>query len=102
MSEAEFEKTSVKIGVSTREEELLAEGEVLKFDGFLKVYMESTDEDDDSAGETKGILTPLNRGQRLELQKMDATERFSRSRSEEGRVGKECVSRGRSRGLRYH
>ncbi|HEY9561220.1 MAG TPA: type I DNA topoisomerase [Anseongella sp.] len=79
MSEAEFEKTSVKIGVSTREEELLAEGEVLKFDGFLKVYMESTDEDDDSAGETKGILPPLNRGQRLELQKMDATERFSRS-----------------------
>src|SRR5690606_36914581 len=48
MSEAEFEKTSVKIGISTRQEELLAEGEVLKFDGFLKVYIESTDEDDDN------------------------------------------------------
>lgn len=79
MSEAEFEKTSVKIGISTREDELLAEGEVLKFDGFLKVYMESTDDEDENASEVKGMLPPLSRGQSLELELMQATERFSRS-----------------------
>lgn len=79
MSEAEFEKTTVKIGVSTREEELIAEGEVLKFDGFLKVYIESTDEEDDNASaEVKGMLPPLNKGQTLQLEQMQATERFSR------------------------
>ncbi|QEC53302.1 DNA topoisomerase I [Anseongella ginsenosidimutans] len=79
MSEAQFEKTSVKIGISTREEELQAEGEVLKFDGFLKVYMESTDEEDENTSEVKGMLPPLNQGQSLELEQMQATERFSRS-----------------------
>jgi DNA topoisomerase-1 len=41
MSEAQFEKTTAKIGISTRKEELVANGEVMKFDGFLKVYLES-------------------------------------------------------------
>ncbi len=47
MSEALFEKTTAKISISTRKEELVANGEVMKFDGFLKVYLESVDEDDD-------------------------------------------------------
>ncbi|MFD1770016.1 type I DNA topoisomerase [Sphingobacterium suaedae] len=81
MSEAEFEKTTAKIGVSTRKEELVATGEVMKFDGFLKVYMESTDDDSDLVADQDGdnaLLPPLDKGQLLELKAMTATERFSR------------------------
>lgn len=46
MSEALFEKTTAQITASTRKEHLVAEGEVLKFDGFLKVYLESTDDEE--------------------------------------------------------
>jgi len=81
MSEAEFEKTTAKIDVSTRKEDFVATGEVLKFDGFLKVYMESTDDDqdglDDGDSENK-LLPPLTTGQDLQLKTMNATERFSR------------------------
>lgn len=79
MSEALFEKTTAKIGISTRKEELIANGEVMKFDGFLKVYLESSDDDDEPQnGEDNAILPPLNKGQKIELQEMSATERFSR------------------------
>ena len=79
MSEALFEKTVAKIGISTRKEELIANGEVMKFDGFLKVYLESVDEEEDTQnGEDNAILPPLAKGQRLDLQEMTATERFSR------------------------
>jgi DNA topoisomerase-1 len=79
MSEAQFEKTTAKIGISTRKEELVANGEVMKFDGFLKVYLESSDEDEDTLQDGENaILPPLTRGQLLELQEMLATERFSR------------------------
>jgi DNA topoisomerase-1 len=79
MSEALFEKTTAKIGISTRKEELVANGEVMKFDGFLKVYLESSDEEDEPQnGEENAILPPLSKGQRLDLQDMTATERFSR------------------------
>ena len=47
MSDAEFEKTTAKINISTNKEEFTATGEVLKFDGFLKVYIESSDDEDD-------------------------------------------------------
>ncbi len=90
MADAVVEKTIVRIGIYPGEERrnglaagqpldtyLKAEGEVLKFDGFLKVYLESTD-DDDEEKEAKGILPPLNEGQELELLHMDATERFTR------------------------
>lgn len=77
MSEAIFEKTNVNISISTRKEELLAEGEVLKFDGFLKVYLESTDDEDDDA-EDSNLLPPLTKGQELTLKELAATERFSR------------------------
>ncbi len=55
---------------------LVAEGEVLKFDGFLKVYLESTD--DEEQEDEKGVLPPLRVGQVLPLNHMDATERFTR------------------------
>ena len=79
MSEALFEKTVAKIGISTRKEELVANGEVMKFDGFLKVYLESVDDEEDTQNsEDNAILPPLVKGQRLDLQEMTATERFSR------------------------
>ncbi|HWZ14280.1 MAG TPA: type I DNA topoisomerase [Mucilaginibacter sp.] len=79
MSEAQFEKTTAKISISTRKEELVANGEVMKFDGFLKVYLESSDDEDDNIQDGENaMLPPLTRGQRLALQEMTATERFSR------------------------
>jgi len=81
MSEAQFEKTTAKITISGRSENFVANGEVMKFDGFLKVYMESTDEeteanlDEDNAN---AILPPLSKGQTLIAQEIKATERFSR------------------------
>ena len=79
MSEALFEKTTAKISISTRKEQLVANGEVMKFDGFLKVYLESVDDEEDMQNdEDNTILPPLNKGQRLDLQEMTATERFSR------------------------
>ncbi len=77
MADAVLEKTTVKIDISTIPSEYLkAEGEVLTFDGFLKVYLASTDDDDEE--EAKGILPPLKIGQSLALDEMKATERFTR------------------------
>jgi DNA topoisomerase-1 len=80
MSDAELEKTTAKIDISTNGEQLTAQGEVLKFDGFLKVYMESRDDEEAEEGddEKDGILPPLTPGQVLDLREMKATERFSR------------------------
>src|SRR6185312_6060316 len=79
MSEAQFEKTTAKISISTRKEELVANGEVMKFDGFLKVYLESSDDEDDNVQDGENaMLPPLTRSQHLVLQEMTATERFSR------------------------
>lgn len=81
MSEALFEKTTAKIAISTRPEELVAQGEVLKFDGFLKVYMESVDDDDvntnDEDADNK-MLPVLTEQQTLNLDELKAMERFSR------------------------
>ncbi len=80
MADAELEKTTAKIEISTNKEELSATGEVLKFDGFLKVYREDKDDDEESTDETQeGMLPPLTVGQDLPLREMLATERFSRS-----------------------
>ena len=77
MAEAILEKTTVKVGISTHPTSFLkAEGEVLKFDGFLKVYLESKDDDEEE--ETKGMLPPLKVGQELELDEMTGLERFTR------------------------
>jgi DNA topoisomerase-1 len=80
MSEAQFEKTIAKVSISTRKEELTANGEVMKFDGFLKVYLESDDEEEDNQQDGENaMLPPLTKGQLLELDEMSATERFSRA-----------------------
>jgi DNA topoisomerase I len=74
MSDAQFEKTQVTIDVSTSEINFMAQGEVLKFDGFLKVYIES--KDDDNEEEAKGLLPPLNINQELQYEDITATEKF--------------------------
>lgn len=83
MADAELEKTIAKINVSTNNAELTAEGEVLKFDGFIKVYREDVDDEDTdsnpSAGaEQEGMLPPLKAGQKLLFNEMKAIERFTR------------------------
>jgi DNA topoisomerase-1 len=78
MSDAELEKTIAKIEISTNKEQLTASGEVLKFDGFLKVYREDKDEDELEEEANEGMLPPLTVGQQLPLREMKATERFSR------------------------
>jgi DNA topoisomerase-1 len=80
MADAELEKTIAKIQISTNKEELTASGEVLKFDGFLKVYMEDKDEEDISEEDDKeGMLPPLAVRQKLPLKQMRAIERFTRA-----------------------
>ncbi len=78
MADAELEKTTAKIQISTNKEELTATGEVLKFDGFLKVYREDRDDDDAEDEQAEGMLPPLTVNQQLPLKEMLATERFSR------------------------
>jgi len=75
MSNAKLERTTVNIDISKTKKKFVAKGEVLLFDGFLKLYLESTDEED--ADEKSGVLPPLKVGQVLPLIKMDATERFT-------------------------
>jgi DNA topoisomerase-1 len=78
MADAELEKTTAKIEISTNKDELTASGEVLKFDGFLKVYREDKDDDELEEEANEGMLPPLTVGQQLPLKEMKATERFSR------------------------
>jgi DNA topoisomerase-1 len=81
MSDAQFEKTVAKIEVSTNKETLSASGEVMKFDGFLKVYLESNDDEDEDATAAEGeesLLPPLAVGQVLDFIEMTGLERFSR------------------------
>lgn len=77
MADAELERTTAKISISTREDELTAKGEVLRFDGFLKVYTEGKD-DEDEEDENAGMLPPLTVGMELPLEEMRSTERFTR------------------------
>lgn len=77
MTDAAFEKTTANIQVSTNKEYLNATGEVMKFDGFLKVYLEGKDDEDEDDAE--GILPPLTVNQKLTLQQISATEKFTRA-----------------------
>ena len=76
MSKAQIERTIAQISISTLPDTLTATGEVLKFDGFLKVYLESTDDETDS--ENSKMLPPLNIGDKLQLINMDAVEKYTR------------------------
>lgn len=75
MSDARLERTNVKIEADTHGELFQANGEVLKFEGFLKVYLEGTDDEDE---EQSGILPPLAVGQKVLERTITATERFTR------------------------
>ncbi|MFK7951228.1 MAG: type I DNA topoisomerase, partial [Ekhidna sp.] len=76
MSDAQLEKTTATIGISNTDEKLVAKGEVIKFEGFLKVYIESTDDEGDE--ENSSMLPPLSIGQQLDLRDMLAKEGFTR------------------------
>jgi len=77
MAEAELEKTVVNIDISTRpDDRLVAQGEVILFDGFLKVYMEG--KDDEEGEEQEGLLPDMKQGEALALQDLTATQRFDR------------------------
>ncbi len=77
MADAEIEKTTVNISVSGINEQFVAQGEVVKFDGFIKVYRESYDDDAQQEEELGHILPPLKKGQELTRREILATERFS-------------------------
>jgi len=80
MSDAILEKTTAKINISTVEDELTASGEVLKFDGFLKIYNEGNDDDENENPlfGSESRLPPLTINQQLDFEEMTATERFTR------------------------
>ncbi|WP_373519767.1 type I DNA topoisomerase [Pricia sp.] len=77
MSDAQLERTNVKIKANTHDEEFTANGEVIKFDGFLKVYLESSDEED-TPEEQDGMLPVMKVGETLLNNYISATERFTR------------------------
>ncbi len=79
MADAEIEKTTVEIAMGSQSAyQFIATGEVVKFDGFLKVYRESIDDEDESSkDEFAHVLPPLNEGQELMRREILATERFS-------------------------
>jgi len=76
MADAELEKTTATIAISTNPLTLVATGEVVKFEGFLKVYMESLDDDEEA--ENSKVLPPLNVGQQLDLDELVSKQVFSR------------------------
>lgn len=76
MADAQIERTTATIAISNSPLTLTATGEVIKFDGFLKVYIESSDDEEDE--DKKGMLPPLNEGQALDLDLMQARQTFTR------------------------
>ena len=83
MADAEIEKTTVDISIASATASLpqatifVAQGEVVKFDGFLKVYRESVDDEEENKDEFAHVLPPLNEGQELLRREISATERYS-------------------------
>ena len=76
MADAQMERTNVNIGISTNDKQFVATGEVILFDGFLKVYMESYD--DDRAEDATAILPPIEKGTVLDMERMEAQQRYTR------------------------
>jgi DNA topoisomerase-1 len=77
MSDAQLERTTLKINVSKADKLFVAKGEVIKFDGFLKVYLESIDDENGENGED-GILPDLSEGEKISFTEITATQRFTR------------------------
>ncbi|MDI1315806.1 type I DNA topoisomerase [Flavobacterium sp.] len=78
MSDAELERTNVKIEANNHSEVFTASGEVIKFEGFLKVYLEGNDDDDE---EQEGMLPALKVNEKLGNNFITATERYTRAAS---------------------
>jgi DNA topoisomerase-1 len=76
MADALLEKTNITIDISKSREQFIATGEVIKFDGFLKVYLESTDDESESES---GILPVLKRGELLGMDEITATQKFTQA-----------------------
>jgi DNA topoisomerase I len=74
MADAQLERTNVTIGISSTAEQFVATGEVIKFDGFLKVYLESSD---DESEEKEGMLPPVSVGENLEMKEITATQKYT-------------------------
>ena len=75
MSQAKLERTTLKVGSNSYENLFIAKGEILIFDGFLKVYLESLDEEEEKV---QGILPDVKIGDNLKLNSMESIQRFSR------------------------
>lgn len=76
MADAQIEKTTINIDIDNTIEKFVASGEVVVFDGFLKVYRESTDEEE-NLEEASHILPAMQQGDELQRREITATERFS-------------------------
>ena len=77
MADAIIEKTTVQIGMSNSNEHFIANGEVIQFDGFLKVYRESAGDEEENAEELAGVLPVMTEGDTLQRKEITATERFT-------------------------
>ena len=101
MADAEIEKTTVEIQPASRPEHFTATGEVVRFDGFLKVYLESSDDESDE--ETAGMLPAMHEGETLTLTEMTATQRFTQQppRYSEGSLVKKLEELGIGRPSTY-
>ena len=77
MADAQLERTTAEINISNRDEKLVAKGEMVKFEGFLKVYLEGSDEEE----EQKGMLPKLEEGDAVSMQEMQAVERFAKPKA---------------------
>ncbi|MBI3501161.1 MAG: type I DNA topoisomerase [Bacteroidetes bacterium] len=100
MADAELEKTTITISQNKTENEFLALGEIILFDGFLKVYMESSDEEEENE---EGILPAVTVGQNVLMQEISATQRFTQppSRYTEASLVKKLESLGIGRPSTY-
>lgn len=103
MSDAQLERTTIKLNASGVEETFQAKGEVIKFEGFLKVYLESNVEDDDEEENESGILPAVSKGESVVTDEIKITQRFSRppSRYVEASLVKKLESLGIGRPSTY-
>jgi len=79
MADADIEKTTVNIAGTGLEEQFVANGEVVKFDGFIKVYHESTDDEETNDNEGMRMLPPLTEGEPMQRREVSALQRFTQS-----------------------
>lgn len=75
MADAELERTTITIGISNDSNKLIATGEIIKFPGFLNVYLEGTDDEEEDAA--SGLLPAVKKGEILDMDNITATERFT-------------------------